>query len=73
MNGLTLDLLFFETRKVIIDLLGVSQPIITEILGAAAGLVTTIMLFFDMIYASNDAKILGPHIGMTAGNGGAVI
>ena len=43
--------------------------------GAAAGLGATLALFCDVIYAADDAKISDPHvrIGVTAGDGGAVI
>jgi enoyl-CoA hydratase len=70
-----LDALFIEARKIIVDLLEVPQPIIAAVHGAAAGLAATIALFCDIIYASDDARILDPHvrIGVTAGDGGAVI
>jgi len=70
-----LDALFVEARKIIVDLLEVPQPIIAAVHGAAAGLAATIALFCDIIYAADDARILDPHvrIGVTAGDGGAVI
>jgi len=69
------DIQFVEARKIILDMLEVSQPIIAAINGAAAGLGATIGLFCDVIYAADTAKIADPHvlIGLTAGDGGAVI
>ena len=51
------------------------QPIIAAVNGAAAGLGATLALFCDVVYAADDAKISDPHvrIGVTAGDGGAVI
>ena len=70
-----LDVLFVEARKIIIDLLEMPQPIIAAVNGAAAGLAATLALFCDVIYASETARILDPHvrIGVTAGDGGAII
>jgi enoyl-CoA hydratase len=69
------DRLFAEARKIIIDLLELPQPIIAAVNGPAAGLGATLALFCDVIYASEKAKILDPHvcIGVTAGDGGAII
>lgn len=70
-----LDTLFVEARKIIVDLVELPQPIISAINGVAAGLGATLALFCDVIYAADDAKISDPHvrIGVTAGDGGAVI
>lgn len=70
-----LDTLFVEARKIIVDLVDLPQPIISAINGHAAGLGATLALFCDVIYAAEDAKISDPHvrIGVTAGDGGAVI
>jgi enoyl-CoA hydratase len=69
------DELFVEARKIIIDLLELPQPIVAAINGAAAGLGATLALFCDVIYASENARISDPHVrvGVTAGDGGAVI
>ncbi len=70
-----LDAVFVEARKIIVDLVDLPQPIVAAVNGAAAGLGATLALFCDMIYAADDAKISDPHvrIGVTAGDGGAVI
>jgi enoyl-CoA hydratase len=65
----------WEAKKIINDLLDLEKPIIAAINGAAAGLGATVALFCDVIFASDRAKISDPHvkIGITAGDGGAVI
>jgi enoyl-CoA hydratase len=70
-----LDAVFVEARKIIVDLVDLPQPIIAAVNGAAAGLGATLALFCDVVYAADDAKISDPHvrIGVTAGDGGAVI
>jgi enoyl-CoA hydratase len=70
-----LDDLFVEARRIILDLVDLPQPIISAINGVAAGLGATLALFCDVIYMAEDAKISDPHvrIGVTAGDGGAVI
>jgi enoyl-CoA hydratase len=70
-----LDDLFAEGRKIILDLLELPQPIISAVNGPAAGLGATLALFCDVIYAADTARISDPHvrIGVTAGDGGAVI
>ncbi|MFZ4704104.1 MAG: enoyl-CoA hydratase/isomerase family protein, partial [Candidatus Methylumidiphilus sp.] len=70
-----LDNLFVEARRIIVDLVDLPQPIIAAVNGSAAGLGATLALFCDVIYVSETAKIADPHvrIGVTAGDGGAVI
>ena len=65
----------WEGKKIIDDLLNLEQPIISAINGPAVGLGATIALFCDVIFASKSAKIGDPHVkvGITAGDGGAVI
>ena len=70
-----LDALFFEARKIIIDLLELPQPLIAAVNGHAAGLGATLALFCDVIFVAEQARIADPHVrvGVAAGDGGAVI
>ncbi len=65
----------WEAKKIITDLLELEQPIIAAINGPAAGLGCTVALFCDVIFASENAKIGDSHVklGLTAGDGGAII
>ncbi len=65
----------WEAKKIINDLLDLEKPVIAAVNGAAAGLGATVALFCDVIFMSDKAKIGDPHvkIGITAGDGGAVI
>lgn len=74
-SGPQLDALFVEARKIILDLVDLPQPIIAAVNGTAAGLGATLALFCDVVYVAEDARISDPHvrIGVTAGDGGAVI
>ena len=69
------DEVFRESRRIIIDLLELPQPIIAAIEGPAVGLGATVALFCDVKIAAADARIGDPHvlIGVVAGDGGAVI
>jgi enoyl-CoA hydratase len=69
------DEVFRESRRIIIDLLELPQPIIAAIEGPAVGLGATVALFCDVKIAATDARIGDPHvlIGVVAGDGGAVI
>jgi len=62
-------------RRLIQNMLEVSQPIIGAINGDAVGLGATIALFCDVIVASENARLGDPHVkvGVVAGDGGAVI
>jgi enoyl-CoA hydratase len=64
-----------EAKKIINDILDLEQPIIAAVNGAAVGLGATIALFCDVIFASDRARLGDPHVkvGITAGDGGAVI
>jgi len=64
-----------EAKAIVNGLLDLEQPIIAAINGAAVGLGATIALFCDVIFASENARIGDPHVkvGLTAGDGGAVI
>ena len=57
------------------NLLDVPQPIVAAVQGRCTGLATTLVLFCDVIFVSEDAQISDPHIsrGMVPGDGGAVI
>jgi enoyl-CoA hydratase len=65
----------FEARKIIDDILDCEKPIIAAVNGPAIGLGATIALFCDVIFASEKARFGDPHVkvGITAGDGGAVI
>ena len=65
----------FEARKIIDDMLDCEKPIVAAVNGPAIGLGATIALFCDVIYASDKARFGDPHVrvGITAGDGGAVI
>ena len=69
------DTLFVEARRIIVDLVDLPQPIVSAINGVSAGLGTTLALFCDVVYAAEKVRISDPHvsIGVTAGDGGAVI
>jgi len=65
----------WEAKKIINDLLDLEQPILAAINGPATGLGATVALLCDVIFASDRARIGDPHVkvGLTAGDGGAVI
>jgi enoyl-CoA hydratase len=75
MNQESLDRLFVEARRIIIDMLEVPQPIVAAVNGPATGLGATLALMCDVIYAAEDARIADTHVraGIGAGDGGAVI
>jgi enoyl-CoA hydratase len=64
-----------EGREIVDRLLAVPQPIVAAVNGPAIGLGATLALFSDIIIASESAVFADPHvvIGLTAGDGGAVI
>ncbi len=65
----------FEARKIIDSMLDCEKPIIAAVNGPAIGLGATLALFCDVIFASDKARFGDPHVkvGITAGDGGAVI
>lgn len=71
----SLDRLFVEARRIIIDMLEVPQPIIAAVNGPATGLGATLALMCDVIYVAEGARIADTHVraGIGAGDGGAVI
>ncbi len=64
-----------EARRIVDNMMDVENPIIAAVNGAAAGLGATIALLCDVVIASRNARIGDPHVkmGITAGDGGAVI
>ncbi len=64
-----------EAKRIIFSLLDCEKPIIARLNGHATGFGATMALFCDVIFATEEARIGDPHvsIGLTAGDGGAVI
>lgn len=64
-----------EARRIVDNLLDLEKPIVAALNGAAVGLGATIALSCDVVYAARSARIGDPHVrmGITAGDGGAVI
>ncbi|MEO6398714.1 MAG: enoyl-CoA hydratase-related protein [Tepidiformaceae bacterium] len=64
-----------EARRIVDNLLDCEKPIVSAVNGAAAGLGATIALLCDVVVAARSARIGDPHVkmGITAGDGGAVI
>lgn len=64
-----------EARRIVDNLLDCEKPVVAAINGAAAGLGATVALLCDVVIASKNARIGDPHVkmGITAGDGGAVI
>lgn len=71
-SGLTM---MQEARRIVDNLLDCEKPVVAAVNGAAAGLGATIALLCDVVIASENARIGDPHVkmGITAGDGGAVI
>jgi enoyl-CoA hydratase len=67
--------IFWEARRLIVNILEVDKPILAAVKGPAAGLGATLALFCDIVYASEKARLGDTHvkIGVVAGDGGAVI
>jgi len=70
-----LDKLFAEAREILVNILELEQPIIAGVNGPATGLGSTLALFADIVIASDQARLGDTHVkmGVTAGDGGAVI
>jgi len=64
-----------EARRIVDNLLDCEKPVISAVNGAAAGLGATVALLCDVVIAARNARIGDPHVkmGITAGDGGAVI
>lgn len=71
-TGLTL---MQEARRIVDSILDLEKPIIAAVNGAAVGLGATIALFCDVVIAARNARFGDTHVkmGITAGDGGAVI
>jgi enoyl-CoA hydratase len=71
-SGLTM---MQEARRIVDNLLDCEKPIVSAVNGAAAGLGATVALLCDVVVAARGARIGDPHVkmGITAGDGGAVI
>ncbi len=71
----TLERIFWEARRLIVNILEVDKPILAAVNGPAAGLGATLALFCDIVYASEKARLGDTHVkvGIAAGDGGAVI
>jgi enoyl-CoA hydratase len=64
-----------EAREILVGLIDLDRPVIAKLNGHAIGLGATIALMCDIIIAKDSALIADPHVkvGLTAGDGGAVI
>jgi enoyl-CoA hydratase len=64
-----------EARRIVDNLLDCEKPIVAAINGPATGLGATVALLCDVVIAAKGARIGDPHVkmGITAGDGGAVI
>ncbi len=71
----TKEQIFWEARRLIVNILEVDKPILAAVNGPAAGLGVTLALFCDIVYASEKARLGDTHVkvGLVAGDGGAVI
>lgn len=69
------DRTIVEGRQIIYSMLDCEKPIIGKIQGHAAGLGATLVVFCDVTFVADHAKISDPHVrvGLVAGDGGAVI
>jgi enoyl-CoA hydratase len=64
-----------EARRIVDSIFDLEKPVIAAVNGHAVGLGATIALCCDVAIMSRNAKIGDPHVkmGITAGDGGAVI
>jgi enoyl-CoA hydratase len=64
-----------EGRRIVDNLLDCEKPIVAAVNGAADGLGATLALLCDVVIAARSARLGDPHVkmGLTAGDGGAVI
>lgn len=71
-SGLTM---MQEARRIVDNLLDCEKPIVSAVNGPAVGLGATVALLCDVVIAAESARIGDTHVkmGITAGDGGAVI
>src|SRR3970282_2398626 len=71
-SGLTM---MQEAPRIVDSILDLEKPLISAVNGPAVGLGATVALCCDMVVASSNARFGDPHVkmGITAGDGGAVI
>ena len=64
-----------EARLIVDRILDLEKPLVAAVNGAAVGLGATIALCCDVVIAAENARFGDPHVkmGLTAGDGGAVI
>ncbi len=64
-----------EARRIVDNLLDCEKPIVAAVNGAAVGLGATVALLCDVVIAAESARFGDTHVrmGITAGDGGAVI
>jgi enoyl-CoA hydratase len=64
-----------NSRRLVFNVLDCPKPVICRINGDAVGLGATLALLCDFVVASDEAKILDPHVnvGLVAGDGGALL
>ena len=69
------ELTIREAKQIVFALLDCEKPIIGKIQGHAAGLGATLVVFCDITFVADHAKISDPHVkvGLTAGDGGAIM
>lgn len=62
-------------KRIVSTMLDIDKPVICRMNGHAVGLGATLALLCDVIFASENAKIGDPHVGLglVAGDGGAVL
>lgn len=64
-----------EARRILLGFLDLDKPIVARVNGHAMGLGATLALFADIAVMSTKARLADPHVqvGLTAGDGGALI
>lgn len=64
-----------EARRIVDSILDLEKPLVAAVNGPATGLGATVALCCDVVIAARSARIGDPHVkmGITAGDGGAVI
>jgi enoyl-CoA hydratase len=64
-----------DARRLLTGLIGLPQPIVVAMQGAAIGLGATVVLSCDAVVAARDAQLADSHVnvGLVAGDGGCVV